>query len=176
MVGGDWEGGEEVREVKEDNPPTLPRPKHHHPKPPATKIGGKKNPKMHFELDDSLDGAPPRLLKKKGPPPPPKPPYPRPQKPPTPQGQTPRTRGGDGADEHIFGTRSTSRTQGAWRWAPRAVSTGGRRGVWVAYPNNPQLYEVARNFPTPTAAYAHLQHFRNPKAQGTPPPRAFGPT
>ena len=56
MVGGDWEGEEEAKEVKEETPPPT-KAKAPPPKPPATKFGGKKIPTMHVESDDSSDGS-----------------------------------------------------------------------------------------------------------------------
>ena len=72
----------------------------------------------------------------------------------------------------------------AWEWwflkfdLPRGVEVGTRRGVhrrkagvvWVEYPGNATLYEVARNllFPTPEAAHEHLE--RVCKGKKAPPP------
>ena len=63
MVGGDWEGEEEVQEMKVDNPPP-PKAKAPLPKPPANKSGGNKIPRMHFESDESSNGALPPSKKK----------------------------------------------------------------------------------------------------------------
>ena len=85
MVGGDWEGEEEVKEVKEGN--LHPKAKAPPPQQPTTKTGGKKIPRMHFESDDSSNGALPPS-KKKDPPPPGHKGLPRPQDnpPPPPKG------------------------------------------------------------------------------------------
>ena len=44
--------------------------------------------------------------------------------------------------------------------------------VWVKYPGNPTLYEVARGllFPSPEAAQEHLERVCKGKGKATPPP------
>ena len=167
MVGGDWEGEEEVKEVKEEKPfPT--KAKAPPPKPLATQIGGKKTPKMHIESDDLSDGALPNHKKRT---PPPKPP-PATKGTPAPKTPPPQ-RGGDGADDPIVGTKvHVPHSRGVEVGTVRGVHRRKAGVVWVEYLDNPQLYEVAQNlrFPSPEPAHEHLERVRKPKAKPPPPP------
>ena len=123
-----------------------------------------------------MDGAtPPPPSKRQARPPPSSP---RPQCPPRPQDDAPPKGGGDGADDPLVGTKVHVPY-------PKAVEVGTVTGVhrrkagvvWVGYPSNPTLYEVARGllFPSPEAAQEPLERVRNGKGKATPPPPAFGP-
>ena len=57
IVRGNWEGVEEVKQVKEDKP--APKTKAPPSKRPAIQTRGKKMCRMHCESDDSSDRAPP---------------------------------------------------------------------------------------------------------------------
>ena len=119
---------------------------------------------MHFESDDSSDGTLPPSKKKA---PPGHKGHPRPQDNPSPQ------RGGDGADDLIFGTKvHVPYSRGVEVGTVCGVHRRKVGVVWVEYPHNPTLYEVARNllFPSLEAAHEHLERVRKPKGKPPPPP------
>ena len=129
MVGGDWEGeGEE--ELKEETPPPPPSPTpNQHPQTLSHQSSGKKIPKSILSrMTHRMEPSPPP--QKKEPPPPQAPlghkghPHPRDKSPPPlgGEGMVPTT--------PSLASRSTSRTQGAWSWAPCAVSTRKRRALY----------------------------------------------
>ena len=96
--------------------------------------------------------------------------FPLPHGPKTTAPPTPPKEGGDGADDGTKvrvpnPTRVEVDTVTGVRWRKAGV-------VWVEYPENTQLYEVARGllFPTREGAQEHLVRIRQGKGKATPPP------
>ena len=122
MVAGDWEGEEEVNEVKKENPPAPSKAKAPPPEPSPPKLVAKKSPECILSWMSHQMG--PSLPQKKNHP-----------KPPlatkvTPASKTSLPKGeGMVRKTPSWAPRSKSGTHGAWRWAPCAVSIGGRRGL-----------------------------------------------
>ena len=165
MVNGDWEGEEEVKEVKEKNPPPKPRPKHHHPHAHPPKVVARKSPKCI--LSRMTHQMEPRHPQKRKPPPS----APRPQRPPPP----PKLWGGVPTTPSSA-PRSTSCTLRAWRWTPCAVSTGERRGCLGGIPTQPPTLRGCPRpaLPLPEATHENHVRVRKPSAKTTPPPHPSG--
>ena len=160
MVGGNWEG-EGKEESREENPP--PRPNHQPPKPQPPKLVARKSPKCIFSrMTHQMETS--RPPKKN-------PPHPSPPKAskasPAPRRIPPQRGRGDGADDPVVGTKVH---------VPYSCGGGHRARkagvVWVEYPSNAMLYQVARSllFPTTEATHEHLECNRKGK-KAPPPPR-----
>ena len=94
--------------------------------------------------------------------------HPRPQDNPPPKKEE-----GDGADHPIVGTKvHVPDSQGVEVGTLRGVHRRKAGVVWVEYPDNGHLYEVARNllFPSLEVAHEHFERVRKPKAKASPPP------
>ena len=103
--------------------------------------------------------------------PPPPGAHPRPQRPPPPA-RKPR-----GADDLLVSAKvHVPYPKGVEVPTVTGVHRKKAGVVWVEYPNNPQLYEVARGvlFPTPQGAQEHLERVRKGKGKANPPPQPSG--
>ena len=112
---------------------------------------------------------------------------PRHQAPPPPSSATkatpalktnPLLKGGSGAADPLVGTKVYDpSSQGEEMGTVTDVHLRETGVVWVEYPGNPTLYEMAHGlmFPSPTATKEHHERVRNSKGKGDPPPIAFKP-
>ena len=170
MVGGDWEAGgeEELEKVK---PPQ--RPTNRAPKPQPPKLVARKSPECILSrMTHQMEPPPPKRN-----PPPEGPPPPSHKGHHRPQDKSPQRGGGGMVPTTISSAaRSTSRFHGAWRWAPCAVSTGGRRALFAW---NTQATPCSMRRPTASSSpplrppMNTLSLFA--RARTPPPPGSFGP-
>ena len=174
LVRGDWEGEEAVK--KETHP--APRPNHQPPNPQSPKLVTRKPP--HGILSPMTHRMePPPSQKRDTPTPPSPPPPPRLHRPPPPPRQIPPQRwGGVVPKNPSWALKSASCTPWGCRLGP-VIGVHRRKAgvVWVGYPGNPTLYEVARGllFPSPLFAQEHLDRVRKGEGKATPPPPSGQP-